>query len=67
MKSLERVLLVNFGVILSGVGLYALVLSDASPVWRYLGGGFLCAVGINAIYCGATGKRSWISRIGPLP
>jgi putative Mn2+ efflux pump MntP len=64
MKSVERVLLVNFGVILSGAGLYALFLSDVSPAWRYLGGGLLCAVGIHAIYCGLTGKRSWISRIG---
>ena len=64
MKSLERVLLVNFGVILSGAGLYALFLSDVSPALRYLGGSLLCAVGINALYCGVTGKRSWISKIG---
>jgi hypothetical protein len=66
-KTWERVFLVNFGVILSGVGLYALFLSEASPAWRYLGGGLICVVGINAVYSGLTGKRSWISKIGPLP
>ena len=65
MKSLERVLLVNFGIILSGVGLYALFLSDASAAWRYLGGGLLSAAGIYAVYRGLIGKRIFISKIVP--
>ncbi|HSD16609.1 MAG TPA: hypothetical protein VLC71_05020 [Thermomonas sp.] len=67
MKTWERVFVGYFGVFLIAVGLYVLVMSGAAPAWRYLGGGLLCLIGINAVYSGVTGKRSWLSRIGPLP
>jgi len=67
METWERVFLGTFGALLLGVGLYALIIGEAPPAWRYPGGVSLCALGMNALYGGATGKRPWISRWGPLP
>lgn len=67
MKTLGRWFVAALGALLLGVGLYAIFLGPASPAWRYLGGGMLCTLGINAVYCAMTGKRAWISKIGPLP
>ena len=67
MKTWERVFAGAFGALLLSVGIYALALSSASLAWQDLGGSVLCALGINAIYCALTRKRSWISKIGPLP
>lgn len=67
MKSWERLFVGAFGALLSSIGVYAFLYGSASPGWRYLGGGVLGALGLNAVYCAITGKRSWISRIGPLP
>ncbi len=67
MKPLERVLVGAFGAVLSGIGVWALVAGVAPQAWRYLGGIAFCVVGINAIHGAVTGRRPWISRIGPLP
>jgi hypothetical protein len=56
-----------FGTLLLGVGLYALIFSEASPAWRYLGGLAFVALGIDAVYGAATGKEPWVRKIGPLP
>nr|CAS02842.1 putative integron gene cassette protein [uncultured bacterium] len=53
--------------LLLGIGIYAVLLAQTSPAWRYIGGGVLLALGSNAVYGGLTGKRPWISKIGPLP
>ena len=67
MKSWERLFVGAFGALLLGIGIYAVLYGPASPVWRYLGGGVLGALGLNALYCAIAGKRAWISKIGPLP
>ena len=67
MKTGERVFVGAFGILLLGVGIYAMVLVEGYATWRYLGGGVLAALGANAVYGGITGKRPWISKIGPLP
>lgn len=67
MSAWERVFAGAFGAVLLGIGLYAVFLGPASAAWRYLGGGVLCALGIDALYSACTGKRAWICRIGPLP
>ena len=67
MNTWERVFVGTFGLLLLGVGIYALMLSDASPTWRYLGAGVFGVLGLNAIYGCITGNRPWVSKIGPLP
>jgi hypothetical protein len=67
MNTGERVFVAAFGVLLLGVGIYAIGFVEGYAAWRYLGGGVLCALGGNAIYGGITRKSPWISRIGPLP
>ena len=67
MKNGERAFVVVFGLFLLGIGIYAVLLAQTSPAWRYIGGGVLLALGSNAVYGGLTGKRPWISKIGPLP
>ena len=67
MKTGERTFVVVFGFFLLGVGIYVVLLGETSAAWRYIGGGALCALGANAVYGGITGKRPWISKIGPLP
>ena len=67
MKNGERAFVIVFGLFLLGIGIYAVLLAEISPAWRYIGGGVLIALGSNAVYGGLTGKRTWISRIGPLP
>ena len=67
MKTGERVFVGAFGILLLSVGIYAVLLAETSPVWRYLGGGVLCVLGVNAVYGAVTARLPWISRIGPLP
>lgn len=67
MKTLERLFVGAFGVLLLGVGIYAVMMGGDKQVWRYLGGIALCVLGVNAVYGSLTNHRPWISRIGPLP
>ena len=67
MKNGERAFVVVFGLFLLGIGIYAVLLAQTSPAWRYIGGGVLLALGSNAVYGGLTGRRPWISKIAPLP
>ena len=67
MKTRERVFVGTFGLFLLGVGAYAMLLGETSAAWRHIGGGALCALGINALYGAITARRPWISKIGPLP
>jgi hypothetical protein len=63
----ERLFALAFGLFLVGVGCYALLFSEASDVWRFGGGAALILLGGNAIQASWRGRRSWLSRIGPLP
>ena len=67
MKNGERGFVVVFGLFLLVVGIYALLRVETPAAWRYVGSGVLLTLGANAVYGGLTGKRPWISRIGPLP
>lgn len=63
----ERYFAIAFGLFLVGVGVYALLFSEASDVWRFGGGAALILLGGNALQASWRGRRSWLSRIGPLP
>ena len=67
MKTGERLFVGVFGILLLSIGIYAVLLAETSPAWRYLGGGILCVLGVNAAYGAIADRRPWISRIGPLP
>lgn len=67
MAKAERVFAAVFGLFLLGIGLYVLVLGEAPAAWRYTGGAVLAALGANLLYASGTGRRSWLSRVGPLP
>jgi len=67
MKTGERAFAVVFAIFLLCAGSYVALSGETSAAWRCIGGGVLFALGANAIYGGITGKRPWISRVGPLP
>lgn len=58
---------VVIGLLLLGMGIYALVLAKTPDVWSYVGSAVLVVLGVNMLYASFTGKRSWLSRLGPLP
>lgn len=64
---LHRLLLAGLGALLVGVGIYALIAPAAPGLWRQVAALGLVALGANAGYCAWQAKRSWLSRIGPLP
>lgn len=55
---------VVFGIFFLALSATIAVLGDG---WAYLAAAALVALGVEAIISGARGKRSWLSRIGPLP
>jgi len=63
----ERVFSAVFGLFLLGVGVYALLFSDVPILGRIAAGLALALFGGNMIYAAYQSKRSWLSRIGPLP
>lgn len=67
MAKAERIFSAVFGLFLLGIGLYVLVLGEAPAAWRYIGGAVLAILGGNLLYASGTGRRSWLSRVGPLP
>lgn len=67
MRSVERIFWGLFGLLLAGTGIHEMVIGEAEPVWRYVGGAALAVLGANAVLGAATGKPPWVSRIGPLP
>jgi len=67
MGSGERIFAGVFGALLLGVGVYVLLFGVVPALWKYLTGAVLVALGANAVLGAFTGKRPWISRIGPLP
>lgn len=67
MKKGERVFSAVFGLLLMGIGVYALILGESPAAWRFIGGAVMVILGGNMLYASYTGKPSWISRVGPLP
>ena len=63
----ERLFLFAFGLILVGVGSYALLFAQTTEAWRFVGGAVLILLGGNMLQSSWRGKPSWLSRIGPLP
>lgn len=67
MSNGERIFSVVFGVLLIGVGVFALYQDHLSFAWR-LGAGFLLTLlGTNSLWAACRDRASWLSRLGPLP
>lgn len=62
-----RLLTATFGLLLIGVGLYALFFADTSSVVRFIGGSALVLAGYNMVSSAYKAKESWLSKLGPLP
>jgi uncharacterized membrane protein HdeD (DUF308 family) len=62
-----RLLTVAFGLLLIGVGVYALIFADTSIVVRLVGGSALVLAGYNMVSSACRAKESWLSKLGPLP
>jgi small neutral amino acid transporter SnatA (MarC family) len=67
MRKAERVFSTVFGLFLLGIGVYALLLSQAPTPWHIGGGIVLALFGGNMLFASYRGKPSWLSWIGPLP
>lgn len=67
MEKGERIFSTVFGLLLLSIGLYVLVLGETHAAWRFIGGAVLTVLGGNMLYASYTGKRSWLSKVGPLP
>ncbi len=67
MSRTERIFSAVFGLFLLGVGIYALLLSQAPAPWQIGGGMGVTLLGGNMLHASYRGKPSWLSRIGPLP
>lgn len=62
-----RAFSVVFGCFLAGVGVYALTLDHAPLWWRVPGGLALVVLGVDLVVAALRDRKSWLSRIGPLP
>lgn len=62
-----RLITAAFGLLLIGVGCYALFLADTAGVIRFAGGTAFVAVGGNMVWSAVAARESWLSRLGPLP
>ena len=62
-----RLITAVFGLLLIGVGCYALFLADTAGVIRFAGGTAFVAVGGNMVWSAVAARESWLSRLGPLP
>ncbi|MCM2264571.1 MAG: hypothetical protein NDI73_05195 [Desulfuromonadales bacterium] len=67
MRKAERGFSAVFGLFLLGIGVYALLLSQAPTLWHIGGGIVLALFGGNMLLASYRGKPSWLSSIGPLP
>lgn len=63
----ERKFAFVFGLLLIGVGVYALLFGQTSAAWRLGGGAVLILLGGNFLHTSWRGKPSWLSRLGPIP
>ncbi len=62
-----RLLTAAFGLLLSGVGLYAIFCADTPAAARIAGGSTLVLAGYNLISAAWKATESWLSRLGPMP
>ena len=67
MEKGERIFSAVFGLFLLSTGVYVLALGETPAPWRFIGGAVLVVLGVNMLHASYTGKRSWLSRVGPLP
>lgn len=67
MGKLERAFSAAFGLLLLGVGVYALFFGQEPAALRIGGGIVFVLFGANLLYASCRRKPSWLSRIGPLP
>jgi len=66
-NKIARFIAVIFGAFLVVVGAYVFFYSEAPLHWTAPTAIVLVSVGANLIYSVFRAKRSWLSRIGPLP
>ena len=62
-----RLIFGALGLLLLGVGGYALAFADNRGLLGYLVSVSLVLVGGNALYAAWRGRRCWLSHLGPLP
>jgi uncharacterized membrane protein HdeD (DUF308 family) len=62
-----RLLTAALGILLAGVGFYALIFADTSLIVRLLGGLACVLAGYNMLSSACKAKESWLSKRGPLP
>lgn len=63
----ERVVGLVAGAVLAGCGGVVVYLVPGGDVAGLACGGVLMLVGLEAMVSGVRGRRSWLSRVGPLP
>ena len=56
-----------FGLFLRSIGVYVLAWTRRLLLGASLAELFSAVLGANMLYASYTGKRSWLSRVGPLP
>lgn len=66
-RKMYRLLTAAFGLLLIGVGVYALIFAGTSTVVRLVGGSALVLAGYNMVSSAYQAKESWLSKLGPLP
>lgn len=62
-----RIISGAFGLLLAGVGVYALFFVGPPDALRGLVGAAFVLLGGNMFLAACRAKESWLSRIGPLP
>lgn len=62
-----RLITGSLGLLLIGVGLYALFFSGASAILRLVAGAALVLPGYDMVASAFKARESWLSRLGPLP
>jgi len=62
-----RLFAAAFGLLLVGVGCYALFFAETAMLVRIAGGAALVLVGGNMVWSACKARESWLSKVGPLP
>lgn len=62
-----RLLTAALGILLAGVGFYALFFAETSLPVRLLGGLACVLAGYNMLSSACKAKESWLAKLGPLP
>ena len=56
-----------FGLLLLGIGMFVLGLDHLSRLWQLGGACLFMLLGGNLVWAACRGRKSWLSRVGPLP